>query len=308
MINKTGWLVNDCLTCIPNTKTFWHFLLEGVTGLEDKTGGYTPFNILASKVENEYKLSDIKPDYIIRNATFFDNINVHIPTISLLQDPYDVGSGIFKKQVEVCNNSSHVVYNSEYTKERYHKFIHRPSSVIKLGTNSNLCYPQGKVQKNKNTIIYVGSSNENFKGFSLIKQLIKYTEYNFILVMKDDFQMSHSRVSVYNKINQEKLVSLLNKSDLLVCTSRHETLHLAGIEAMFCNVPVVASDVGIYCEIKNDKRWGKIVDNHDLLSYIRAIEEILNNDSLSPREVMFCNKLSLSDSIENWNCLLNEVL
>ena len=71
--------------------------------------------------------------------------------------------------------------------------------------------------------------------------------------MKDNFSLLHERVKVYNKINQKKLSYLLNISDLLICTSRHETLHLAGIEAMFCNIPVVASDVGIYSEIKKTR-------------------------------------------------------
>ena len=29
---KTGWLVNDTLTCIPGTKTIWHDLLENIEG------------------------------------------------------------------------------------------------------------------------------------------------------------------------------------------------------------------------------------------------------------------------------------
>ena len=36
-----GWLVNDCLTCIPGTKTFWHDLLEWIPTLEDKTDFHT---------------------------------------------------------------------------------------------------------------------------------------------------------------------------------------------------------------------------------------------------------------------------
>lgn len=305
-MKKKGWLVNDCLTCIPNTKTFWHFLLEKVDGLQDKTNGYTPFGRLADNIENLLSI-DKKPNYIIRNATFFRPIDTDIPTISLLQDPYDIGSVIFKNQIEVCNQSSHVVYNSEYTKKRYQKFIHTPSSVIKLGTDSDLFYPQEKSQQQNKTIIYVGSSNENFKGFSLVRQLIESTDYNFILVMKDNFSLLHERVKVYNKINQKKLSYLLNISDLLICTSRHETLHLAGIEAMFCNIPVVASDVGIYSEIKKDKRWGKVVDKYNLMSYNKAIKEILYNKNLAPRKVMFERGLSLEHSLQKWNRLIKEI-
>ena len=61
-----GWLVNDCLTCIPGTKTFWHDLLEWIPNLMDKTNGYTKFGELSSRIEEESKQSF--PDYIIRNA------------------------------------------------------------------------------------------------------------------------------------------------------------------------------------------------------------------------------------------------
>ena len=50
MINKmnSGWLVNDTLTCIPGTITFWHNLLEWFPELLDKTNGYTNYINLAN--------------------------------------------------------------------------------------------------------------------------------------------------------------------------------------------------------------------------------------------------------------------
>ena len=48
-MNK-GWLVNDCLTCIPGTKTLWHDLLEWMPNLIDKTNGYTDFRYLADTI------------------------------------------------------------------------------------------------------------------------------------------------------------------------------------------------------------------------------------------------------------------
>lgn len=303
-MTKTGWLINDCLTCIPNTKTFWHFLLESFPSIEDRTDGYTPFPDLPDKIEKE--LENERPDFLIRNATFFRPLRTKIPTISLLQDPYDVGTGRFKEQIEVCNSSAHVVFNSVYTKRKYQKFINKPTSVIPIGTNSDLFIPKS-AQKNKNTIIYVGSSNESFKGFSMIKALIEKTNYNFILVMKDGFKIDHPRVRVYNSIRQEQIVSLMSESDVLVCTSKHETLHLAGIEAMFCNVPVVANNVGVYSKLKKQKGWGKVVDNYDFQCYYNEIEKVISSSSLNPRQVMFKNNLCLNSCYESWKKLIENL-
>jgi len=297
--------VNDCLTCIPNTKTFWHFLLESVPNLLDKTDGYTNYSHLPSKIEIDLRMT--KPDYIIRNATFFRPIKTLVPTISLLQDPYPPESFLFKQQVDVCNDSAHVVYNSEYTKEIYSSFINRPSSIIEIGTDSDL-FCQKNPCKSGNTVIFIGSSNEGFKGFNLVLELIQKTSFNFILVMKDEYALSHPRVKVYNKISQEKISFLLNKSDVLICTSKKETLHLAGIEAMFCNVPVVASDVGIYSSIKKDKKWGFVVDIYSEKCYNECIIKVLESPDLSPREYMLDKKMSVIDCMGKWNDLIEFVL
>ena len=303
---KTGWLVNDRLTCIPNTKTFWHFLLDTFPKLQDKTSLYTPFEILSDKIENEFQYSKNKPDYIIRNATYFRKLNLDTKIISLLQDPSEERSTMFYQQVDVCNGSDYVVYNSEYTKNRYKSYISTPSSVIEIGTDSNLFKPLN-YEKQKNTIIYVGSSDEYHKGFSLVLKLIEKTNYNFILVMKDGFTLNHERVRVFNSITQEELVKLLNLSDLLICTSKNETLHLAGIEAAFCNVPIIASDVGIYNKIKHDKRWGMVVDEYSLDCYINSISFVLQNNAYEPRKSMFDNHLSINDCRNSWKKLITNI-
>ncbi len=82
---KIGWLVNDTLTCIPGTKTFWHDLLEWLPTLKDKCNGYTPFNLLPYNIEKDYAIE--KPDYIIRNATYFRKLN--IPVVALIDTNCD---------------------------------------------------------------------------------------------------------------------------------------------------------------------------------------------------------------------------
>ena len=85
MEGKKGWLVNDCLTCIPGTTTLWHDLMDWFPGLEDKTNGYTNYNILAETIEKMYNETENKPDYIIRNGTYFRKMNIDVPTFALIQ-------------------------------------------------------------------------------------------------------------------------------------------------------------------------------------------------------------------------------
>ena len=110
MINKEGWLVNDCLTCIPNTKTFWHDLLDWFPNLKDKCDGYTDYSILAQKIESIPK----RPDYIIRNGSYFRKLNIDVPTFSLIQDTMENPT-----QTEVINHSTCAVFASKQTYNIY---------------------------------------------------------------------------------------------------------------------------------------------------------------------------------------------
>ena len=271
-----GWLVNDTLTGIPGTKTFWHDLLEWIPSLEDKTGVYTPYNILADKIETE--ASNSPPDYIIRNGTFFRPLNINCKTISLIQDIFEGDS----QQFEVANSSDIVVFNSPYTRSFYEDNISKPMVTIPLGVDFDFFKPlENKEELRKklnilpNSILFVGAANEYPKGFDVVSSLIKTTSYNFCLVMKDDFHISHPRVTVFNKANHDKLVEIYNSCAMLICTSRQETLHLAGIEGAACGLPIVATNVGAYHNRKEGE-WGCVSSYENFLESIEKITYNLN--------------------------------
>lgn len=296
-----GWLINDCLTAIPNTRTFWHDLLEWFPDLEDKTG--FSFQVLPEHIE---RIKD-QPDYIIRNATFFRPLKIDIPTISLLQD---IKNGHKRSvQIEVCSKSSHVVFNSRYIYDQYKNEINAPHSIIPLGTDSNLFKPFN-YEKTGDTIIFVGSTNA-VKGFALLTEIINKTNYKYILVLKDNdnvkVNFKNKNVSVYRQVNQQTLNELLNLSDVMICTSERETLHLSGIEAMLAGVPVVAPNIGIYSDLIEDDRWGVMVDNRKESEYIRCIHNLITNTKHNTRQCAIENKLTKEDSKQSWISLVENL-
>lgn len=300
---RIGWLVNDCLTCIPGTKTFWHDLLEWVPGLVDKTGGYTTFDKLPNDIEAA--AADCLPDYIIRNATFFRHMNLPCKQISLLQDCYDERT----QQKDVCNRGDVTVFNSNFTYEQYKNDITECKiEIIPLGVDFNLF----NVLDNKeelcqqlcilpNSILFVGSSLDYPKGFNDVLNLINTTSYNFCLVMKDNFKISNPRVRVFNKINHEVLVKVYNSCDLLLCTSRIETQHLATVEAGACNLPILTTNVGALYNVPSGS-WGiKIID----ANYVQGIEYIRHNkNKFSPRQYFSDNKFDKESCKNKWLSLI----
>lgn len=273
-----GWLVNDTLSCIPGTKTFWHNLLEWVPDLQDKTGGYTDFSVLANKIESEARQGP--PDYVVRNASYFRKLNIDSFTISLMQDPLRDHS-----QIDVCDSSDVVVFNSNYMYQSCKDGIHcNRTEVIPLGVDFNTFTPFSsdiKEQTRKelgileNSIVFVGADNV-FKGFDTVKWLIENTDYNYCLVMKDNTKIDHDRCRVFHRVGQEDMVKIYNACSLCVCTSVEETLHLASIEAGACDLPIVTTNVGIHYGNKCGD-WGEIVLSHALEDIKEAIDKAMNN-------------------------------
>jgi len=275
-MDKKGLLVNDTLTCIPGTKTFLHDLLVWLPELYDKCNGYTPYNLLPSNIETQCNNGD-KPYYIIRNATYFRPMNIPVKTISLLQD-LSLGN---QEQIDVCNLSDVVVFNSPYTQSHYIDRITSKSVMIPLGVDFNKFKPLSVNYSNElgilpNSILFIGAATNTPKGFDIMMDIINNTNYNFCLVMKDGFQIDNPRVKVFNRIDHDLLVKVMNSCELLVCTSRVETLHLAGIEAAATGLPLVTSNVGIYYDLDSGT-WGRNIKSLDYQDFIREIEYVKNN-------------------------------
>ncbi len=299
-MDKIGWLVNDTLTCIPGTKTFWHDLLDNVEGLKDKCNGHTSYNVLANKIV-EYANNEGKPNYIIRNGSFFPIIPLSVPTISLLQD---LGHG----RMDVCNNSTVVVFNSEYTKAHYPQ-VNVRTEIIPLGIDFNIFKPSENYKNElgilDNSILFIGSSQNNPKGFNKVIELINNTNYNFCLVMKDEFNLSHPRVKVFNRVGHDLLIKIINSCSLLICTSIVETQHLAGIEAAACNIPLITTNVGAYYE-KKDGDWGMLVKDGD---FKNKIDYVINNlDKFSPRKHFLELGYDKSSCMNKWNELIKSII
>jgi len=295
---KTGWLVNDCLTCIPGTKTFWHDLLEWLPDLEDKMGGYTNYNVLADRIEQNFwqLLPKQRPRYIIRNATFFRPMHLPCKQISLLQDYYESD----QQQIDVCNNSTLTVFNSNYTYQKYkNKITECQIEIIPIGSDFELFKHSNENHPDvlPNSILFVGAANNYPKGFNIIQDLINTTNYNFCLVMKDNFSMDHPRVRVFNKIDHKTLVKIYNSCDMLLCTSVVETLHLVSVEAGACGLPIITTDVGILYGIPSGE-WGLKIKNNN---YEECIEYVKNNkEKFSPRQFLLDSKFDRDSCKERW--------
>ncbi len=253
-------LVNDALTQIEGTKTFWHDLQEWF-GLRFIGADYS---MLIDHVEAE--MAGISDNYegtslIIRNASYFGPIKSDIPTISLLQDIFQEGESR-EMQEEVIRRSHATVFNSEFTADKYSEFygdsaaralshtiplpvdfsIFEPGNAMGLQTAYSL--PDG-------CVCWVGAQSE-IKGWDIFLQVVRQNpDISFVAVFKDSIPIQMPpNMRAFHRLPTEELVKVIGACRVGLCTSRMESQHLAGIEMGACGLPMVAPPVGVYYERK----------------------------------------------------------
>jgi len=90
---------------------------------------------------------------------------------------------------------------------------------------------------------------------------------------------------------------------MLICPSKIETLHLAGVEAAACDLPILATNVGIYYNRKNGL-WGQQAEMG-----FSNVEYILKNlDRFKPRDYFIKEGLDKQTCKDRWNHLVYNLL
>ncbi|MBU4023149.1 glycosyltransferase, partial [Patescibacteria group bacterium] len=227
-------------------------------------------------IENYIK--QYSPDILIFNSIFGDiRIPENIKKIVILQDNFlamkkvlpgklrRIASKVIKlgndfysqniiKQESALSDADLIVAVSQNIADWYGV----KADIIPIGVDSNLFKPMEKMFLRKKygiplnglVKIYVGSAH-SVKGWDILKKEIKSDKDDFyILVFKDEKvrEMPFKNIKVFNRVSQQSLSELYNCADVYIGRSRVESLWLTPIEAMFCNVPIDVSNVGIFAD------------------------------------------------------------
>ncbi len=301
---KNIWIVNDLLTCIPGTRTFWHLLLE-IDGAIDKTG--TPFNKLAEAIENDPSECDL----IIRNGTFFREIQRDdCKQIALIQDYY----GYDYQQIEVAANANAVVFNSKFTEGKF-KDVPWNSYTVPIGVNQNLFKPMAQFrpandifERFRKTGIFVGDYNATKNGY-LFEQIVKENSHiNFIYISKSGHQINLPNVqSQPGGVDEQGMVRLYNKSDFAIMCSPLETLHLTTVEAALCDIPVIGTNTGWFADYFRPEMGIRIDGEHTVDKFSHAIARVLSGN-YQPRKHMLETPFTWNSCKASWENLIEEVL
>jgi glycosyltransferase involved in cell wall biosynthesis len=184
---------------------------------------------------------------------------------------------------------------------------HTNYKVIPFGIDFDLFRPISTKHPEvlSNSILYIGSILNYPKGFDRVLKIVNnMPEQNFCFIMKDDFKIDHHRIKVFNKIDSNTVVSIINSCICAICTSRDETQHLSGIECGACDIPIVATSVGMYDDIKDSQEWGLIADDTNFVDKINYV--IQNRTQFKPRS-FFEKQYTYEISKNNWIELIDSI-
>lgn len=90
-------------------------------------------------------------------------------------------------------------------------------------------------------------------------------------------------VTFCGEIPNERIPEFLNKSDIYFQPSKQEGLCMAVIEAMACELPVVASSVGGITESVVPEETGYLCDSGEIECFSRRLEQLEENPALRER-------------------------
>ena len=136
-------------------------------------------------------------------------------------------------------------------------------------------------------VIFFRAASSEFKGIDCIraalerldsnrKTLLTVNETGLLAELKDKY-----RILEYGWVEDDELLSdLYSASDIFLMPSRAESFGMMAIEAMACQVPVIAFDNTALTETVNYGSAGVLVEDGNAIGLSREIERLSSNFSV----------------------------
>lgn len=203
---------------------------------------------------------------------------------------------------------------SELVKKYYGTLIHKKVKKLPFGVDTKMFFPAKKVINpespvliNIANVVPVKSHTTLFKALKIVIQ--KYPHARLECYGRDDknlLQKTAADIGVQQNvklkgfIEYEKIPDALNNADIFVLSSLYESQNMSVIEAAFCGLPVVSTDVGVASEITKN-----IVKTGDYKALAEKIIEVIQNYTSQEQEALsqinlFTDNYSLENVSENF--------
>jgi UDP-glucose:(heptosyl)LPS alpha-1,3-glucosyltransferase len=129
--------------------------------------------------------------------------------------------------------------------------------------------------------IFVGRA-ENAKGFDIVQTIAKRRRDIKILCVTPSKVMNKDMI-VVRSVKNTAMPLYYGAADFLIFPSRYESLSYTSMEALACDLPVVASKTGVFEDL-NEQDVGVLANSFEWEEFSRGIDKVMSLD-IHPRDV-----------------------
>lgn len=215
----------------------------------------------------------------------YDPFVSDISEIKFPRNIYEFLNRQIRKWIDKENfkNARTILSNSKFSEKGIEKSYGKKTAVCYLGVDTDLFMP---LNLNKTIdVLFIGNKDN---GYELLRKLPEVFEGK--IRMRAIFR-ENNKLSITDK----ELVKIYNQSKILVALNHNEPFGLIPLEAMSCEIPVIAVNEGGYVESVINNKTGYLIPRDSNKLY-EKINKLIKNDKL--RQEM--GKNARENVLQNW--------
>ena len=285
-----------------------HYLFENISVKEIDVIGHPPFNLNIFKKKIETILNDMAPNIIHIHSTSMPVINYGCPIVVTSHWCMKAGVPIFYRPIKDLEafykniflpfydyNTRRVVKNcdkltavSGSIKEEFIKYYKKEADVIYNAVDTERFV--FKDLPKEDCLLFVGALRRGKGIFDLldVAESLRKSHPNVTIkiagngaqkneVKEEIRERKLTSVKMLGALSHDQLVSYYNRSKVFVLPTYYEGLPTTILEAMSCQLPVVASNVSGIPDVINEGVDGYMVSPGNIQGYYDRIVELLKD-------------------------------
>lgn len=192
--------------------------------------------------------------------------------VGLLKRSYEELTRLYRKHIDRENvrKASFTIASCYHIRERMIESYDVYPKIVYCAVDAKIFRPLNI--KKQNQVFYVGAPELWTDGYDLVKDAIKLIPAR----IRPKLHVVFWKKANGERLSEQDLVGIYNKSLITICPSRLETFGLVPLESMACGTPVIATKVSGHRETVENGKTGFLVD-FDPKEIAEKITLLLNN-------------------------------
>lgn len=183
-----------------------------------------------------------------------------------------------------------VVAVSHKTRRELERLYGLSAHVIENGVDTDKFYPRSKEESRERLGIkfdgpigiFVGRADYT-KGFDVLQQLARKRKDMKILCVTGS-KVEEEAIIVAHNVDHEDMPLYYSAADFLVFPSRYEAASYSAIEAMACDLPIIAYRTGLFEDIE-EGMVGRVLEEVTMDAFSKGIDDVLRTNRYHTREL-----------------------